>query len=438
MIGAIFFLNSKGFVILSRIYRNTEIVKGGISSSFRSQMVGVKDLRSPVLYVNNHTFFHIKHEDIFIAAETVHNVDATMVFEILYGIRDIIKIYLGGQLNEQKVIGHMILIYEILDEMLDYGYPQNCQLDAIKPFITQKGKKIKPEKLKGDQLSKITINATGAVPWRTGNEKYKKNEIRMDIVESVNVLVSVDGKVLRADVSGKVVMFCYLSGSPECKFGINDKVLMETESRTRNLKPHKSTTSPIAIDDVTFHQCVRLPNFESDRSISFIPPDGEFELMKYRTTENIQLPFRIFPIVKERSKTRVEIKITVKSTFSRTLVGTHVKVKVPVPKNTAVVKARAQTGRAKYYPEHEAIIWKIRAFPGEADYTLHAEVEISASVRQQKPWSRPPISMEFQVPMLASSGFHVRYLKVIEKKQNYEAIKLVRYLTQAGNYQYRI
>lgn len=28
-----------------------------------------------------------------------------------------------------------------------------------------------------------------------------------------------------------------------------------------------------------FHQCVRLASFERDRTISFIPPDGAFDLM---------------------------------------------------------------------------------------------------------------------------------------------------------------
>lgn len=36
----------------------------------------------------------------------------------------------------------------------------------------------------------------------------------------------------------------------------------------------------IAIDDCTFHQCVRLSKFDLERSISFIPPDGEYELMR--------------------------------------------------------------------------------------------------------------------------------------------------------------
>lgn len=441
MIGAIYVLNSRGFILLARAYRPEEISKG-TNSAFRNQILGggVKNVRSPIRFFNNHSFLHIKYEDIYLAAETIHNADASVVFEILYAIRDIFKTYFGGKLNENTIKAHFILAYELLEEMLDYGYPQNCNLDSIKPFITQKGKTIKPEKLKSDQLSKITIQATGAVPWRTGNERYKKNEIWMDVIESVNLLMSTDGKILRSDVSGKIMMKAYLSGIPECKFGINDKVLMEQERRLdRGTK--KSSTSPIAIDDVTFHQCVRLGKFDSDRAISFIPPDGEFELMKYRTTENITLPFRVFPIVQERSKTRIEIKVTVKSTFKREMFGTNVKVKIPVPKNTAVVnfsKTQLMKGRAKYRPEEEAIVWKIKRFPGEMDFILRADVELAASVTQQKAWSRPPISMEFTVNMLAASGFHVRFLKVIEQKQRYEAIKWVRYITQAGNYQYRI
>ena len=39
-----------------------------------------------------------------------------------------------------------------------------------------------------------------------------------------------------------------------------------------------------------FHQCVRLSRFENDRTISFIPPDGEFELMSYRLNTHVSPP----------------------------------------------------------------------------------------------------------------------------------------------------
>lgn len=43
----------------------------------------------------------------------------------------------------------------------------------------------------------------------------------------------------------------------------------------------------VELEDVKFHQCVRLSRFESERTISFIPPDGEFELMSYRLTTQV-------------------------------------------------------------------------------------------------------------------------------------------------------
>ena len=36
-------------------------------------------------------------------------------------------------------------------------------------------------------------------------------------------------------------------------------------------------------------------------------------------------------------------------------------------------------------------------FAGEAEHTLTASVELIATTRERKPWSRPPLSMSFQV-----------------------------------------
>lgn len=115
---------------------------------------------------------------------------------------------------------------------------------------------------------------------------------------------------------------------PECKFGMNDKLILDKGAVQRAIEDQAKSNKPsIAIDDCTFHQvfklvvftnnqnsenphkrkkifsqkflqslfffqCVRLSKFESDRAISFIPPDGEYELMRYRTTKvNIIMKF---------------------------------------------------------------------------------------------------------------------------------------------------
>lgn len=44
------------------------------------------------------------------------------------------------------------------------------------------------------------------------------------------------------------------------------------------------------VEDASFHECVRYQRWEQNRVVSFIPPDGVFQLMKYRcvhtTTHN--------------------------------------------------------------------------------------------------------------------------------------------------------
>jgi hypothetical protein len=56
---------------------------------------------------------------------------------------------------------------------------------------------------------------------------------------------------------------------------------------------HPRSTRSGCVQDVSFHQCVNLGRYNTEKVVSFVPPDGEFELMKYRCDENISLPFRV-------------------------------------------------------------------------------------------------------------------------------------------------
>ena len=46
--------------------------------------------------------------------------------------------------------------------------------------------------------------------------------------------------MLSAHVAGKVAMKSYLSGMPECKFGINDKITIEGKGKTGTEDPSKA------------------------------------------------------------------------------------------------------------------------------------------------------------------------------------------------------
>ena len=84
-----------------------------------------------------------------------------------------------------------------------------------------------------------------------------------------------------------------------------------------------------------------------DRTISFVPPDGEFQLMSYRITENVNLPFRVLPVVKELGRTRLEVNVKVKAMFTFKLFATNVVIKIPLPSNTANANVSAASGQSR-------------------------------------------------------------------------------------------
>lgn len=255
------------------------------------------------------------------------------------------------------------------------------------------------------------------------------------MIENVNLLMSAQGQVLSAHVAGRVVMKAYLSGMPECKFGINDKLIVDSKQKHSDESRHRSS---IAIDDCQFHQCVKLSKFETDHAISFIPPDGEFELMKYRMTKDISLPFRCIPLVREIGRSKLEVKVVIKSNFKQHLLGQKIEVRIPTPPNTCGVNLVCMKGKGKYKASENAIIWKIKRMAGLKESQISAEIELLQTAERKK-WTRPPISMNFEVPF-APSGLKVRYLKVFEHKLNYsdhDVIKWVRYIGRSGLYETR-
>jgi len=443
MIGGVFMYNHKGEVLISRIYRD-DIGRNAVDA-FRVNVIHARQqVRFPVVNIARTSFFYIKKSNIWLAVVTKSNINAAMCFEFLNKAVEVMQSYFG-KVSEENIKNNFVLIYELLDEILDFGYPQNSDVGILKTYITQQGVKSQSK----EETAQITNQVTGQIGWRREGIKYRRNELFLDVLEYVNLLMSPQGQVLSAHVAGKIVMKSYLSGMPECKFGINDKLTIDSKGGNKNVSESVSgvlqnttTTSgsgksSIAIDDIQFHQCVKLSKFESDHSISFIPPDGEFELMKYRTTKDINLPFRVIPLVKETGKGKMEVKVIVKSNFKSTLIGQKIEVKIPTPPNTCGVQLICIKGKAKYKASENAIVWKIKRMGGMKESQLSAEIELMSN--EKKKWTRPPISMSFEVPF-APSGFKVRYLKVFEPKLNYsdnETIKWVRYIGRSGLYETR-
>lgn len=411
--------------MISRQYRDD--VSRAAADSFRLQVIAAKETgtQAPVKRIENCSFLYTRHFNMYFVALTRSNVNPALVFEYIFQFIRILKAYLGDEFDENSMRNNMTLIYELMDETMDFGYPQNCAVDVLRLYINLGNVRPQDE----PEPSQLTSQITGAIDWRREGIRHKKNEVYIDVLESVNLLLSSTGSILRNEVTGQVQMNTKLTGMPECKFGLNDKLVIEQET-------NQNRRNGVEIDDCTFHRCVRLGKFDADRTITFIPPDGEFELMRYRVTDNINLPFRVIPAVQEETgQNRVSMNLKVIANFSEKLFATHVVIKIPVPKNTAKAKIKNSFGRAKYEPEQQAIVWRVKRFPGKHECLLQATIDLIPTVRN-KVWNRQPINLEFQVPMFTASGVHVRFLRVYDKS-GYHTNRWVRYITKAGGYSVR-
>jgi AP-2 complex subunit mu-1 len=185
------------------------------------------------------------------------------------------------------------------------------------------------------------------------------------VIETVNLSMSAKGTVLRADVDGHIMMRAYLSGVPECKFGLNDKLVIDKGNKGGGgqgamgaMAANAGMEGAVELDDCRFHQCVRLTEFDSTRTIAFVPPDGEFELMKYRSTANVKLPLKVMPTVTEMGTTQVSYAVTVKAAFGPKLSATNVVLRIPTPLNATGVDCKVPMGKAKYVPAENVVVWK--------------------------------------------------------------------------------
>lgn len=194
------------------------------------------------------------------------NTNAAEVIVFLHRLVQVLVEYFK-ELEEESIRDNFVIIYELLDEMMDFGYPQTteskilqecviafCCVSAlhIKSLMRSYDRYITQDAYKLTVAPTAPITVTNAVSWRSEGIRYRKNEVFLDVIESVNLLVrglsswntcafidlrwlrqvNSNGAVVRSEILGSVKMKCYLSGMPELRLGLNDKAMFESTGRS--------------------------------------------------------------------------------------------------------------------------------------------------------------------------------------------------------------
>ncbi len=133
-ISQFFVLSLRGDTIIYRDFRRD--IKKGINEVFfrKVNFYDVEDEAPPVFNVDGVNFIYSKKNELYLVLTTKENVSASYFLEILDKLMKVIRDHCGV-LSEESIRKNFVLIYEIIDEMIDFGFPQLSSTEQIKPFV---------------------------------------------------------------------------------------------------------------------------------------------------------------------------------------------------------------------------------------------------------------------------------------------------------------
>lgn len=459
MIHSIFILNSAGEVIIEKHYRgnNSRTESAAFWTQTAKSAKGVPTDVPPFLPTPKGALIHLHRNGLFFLASVLSDTQPLFVTQFLESLADVFVDYFG-ELNEHAIKDNFITVYELLDEMLDNGFPLTVEANTLKELITPPSMLNRVFEQLGADTGKATATMTYAsphTPWRRANVRYAQNEIFVDVVETVHATYSATRHSLsHTMISGTVTVNCRLSGNPDLNMRISS---------------HGN------FDDVAMHHCVRLGRYLENRQISFIPPDGPFTLMTYKVREAnaIKLPVDVHPKIEfDHAAGTGSVTVTVLPRFvpnvaapappsSATAAGSlmlaqvmsaaggkamgigsnepesimdNVSVEIPFGEGVTGASLSANYGTVQFESLTGVCVWNIGAvYRGK---TPSLKGNISLHKESIARIANPQILLAFRIPGFSSSGVSVESLDLMPP-ENYKYYKGLRCTTKAGLYEIR-
>jgi len=239
-IAQFFILSPRGDAIISKTFRGDDVPKDTSEVFFRKVKFWKGEQKNtdppPVFNVDGINYLFIKKSNLFFVATTKFNVSPSFTLELLERLARVFKDYCGV-LTEESIRKNFILIYELLDEMLDYGYPQSTSTEQLKMYVHNEPIAVEQKAGAGSGGGSILPSRKTAppsnahIPVGPGTAGgAKKNEIFVDILERLTVLFNANGFVLNSTIDGCIQMKSYLSGNPGLRLALNEDLVIGKEN----------------------------------------------------------------------------------------------------------------------------------------------------------------------------------------------------------------
>lgn len=414
MLQCIFLLSDSGEVILEKQLTGHRVDRS-ICAWFWDQAISQGDSFKlvPVIASPTHYLFQVVRDGITFLACTQVEMPPLMGIEFLCRVADVLSDYLGG-LNEDLLKDNFVIVYELLDEMIDNGFPLTTEPNTLRKMIAPPNIVSKVLSVVTGNTSNVSNTLPGAtascVPWRTTDLKHVSNEVYVDLVEEMDAIINREGVLVKCEIYGEVQVNSHLSGLPDLTLSFGN---------------------PSILNDVRFHPCVRFRPWESNQILSFVPPDGQFKLMSYRVKKLKNTPIYVKPQLSSDSGTcRINVLVGIRNDPGKTIDSISVQFQLPPCILSADLTSNHGTVNIL---ANKTCCWSIGRIPKDKSPSMSGTLVLETGLERLH--VSPNFLVSFRIMGVALSGLKIDNLDL--KNLPARPYKGFRALTRAGEYEVR-
>jgi AP-4 complex subunit mu-1 len=432
MISQFMILSARGDTLIVKDFRND--LSKNTSEVFYRTVKTAKDDPLPFFNKDGVNYAFIKNNSLFLLLTSRFNFVASIAIDFLNNVLKNIKDYCGV-FTEEAIRKNFVLIYELIDEMMDFGYPQYSQINALKPLIVSEVSMCTGVKPAKSSFLNFTFNTVGSSATQKSITDKSSNEIFVDGIERISAVFNSSGCVINSSIDGCIQMKSYLVGNPTVKIRFCDD-LITNETQTHGIK----------LESYSFNKCVDDSNFEQGKMLLLKPPMGEFVAMNYKISQGFDYPFKIYPFLSELSNYKIEFVLKVSSMYQVESTASKVTIKFTVPKSLSTIKLDLPKDKtvqamqkAEYDDTENCVTWEINKFAGGKQHSMTAIITLKEELNSyQIRKELGPIKMSFEVNNYMASSLYIKQLAIEGHGQQKPPQRWLRYITQSSSYISRI
>ncbi|CAM0955754.1 unnamed protein product [Alopecurus aequalis] len=416
MLQCVFLLSDSGEVLVEKqmtAHRVDRAICGWFSEYVLAHAAGDPSKVLQVVVSPTHYLFQVYRNGVTFLACTQVEMPPLMAIEFLSRVADVLTDYLGD-INEDTIKDNFVIVYQILDEMMDNGFPLTTEPNILKELVAQPNMVSKMLNImtgKSSTIGSKLPDATASfVPWRTTIVKDASNEVYVNIVEELDACVNREGVLVKCEACGDIEVNSSLPGLPELTL---------------------SFANPALINDVRFHPSVRFRPWESNQILSFVPPDGQFKLMSYRVKKLKTTPIYVKPqLSSDSGNCRVNVMVGIRNDPGKPI--DSITVQFQLPPLIASADLTANHGTVDILAD-QTCVWTIGHIPKDKAPCLSGNLRLEEGLAHLHAF--PTFQVKFRIMGVALSGLQIDKLEV--KNTPSAPYKGFRAQTQAGSYEVR-